>query len=188
MSVVKALKTMALLTIEEGIEAMRKASGTGYRPLGSERLASWCRVGHPEKGETTVHNVTHLGLSVLFATVVLILVPHAARAQDPVKVDPQHYKVEFENAQVRVLRISYGPHEKSVMHGHPGSVAVFLTDNQVKFTLPDGKTEERSGKAGQTVWLAAGKHLPENMHDKPFEIILVELKAKPTKTPSTKTK
>ena len=34
-----------------------------------------------------------------------------ARAQtaskaDPVKVDPKHYKVEFENESVRVLRIS----------------------------------------------------------------------------------
>ena len=29
-----------------------------------------------------------------------------AMAQDPVKVDAKHYKVEFENDQVRVLRIS----------------------------------------------------------------------------------
>jgi hypothetical protein len=28
----KAVKTTPLMTIEEGIEAMRKASGTGYRP------------------------------------------------------------------------------------------------------------------------------------------------------------
>ena len=34
------------------------------------------------------------------------------RAQDPLKVDPQHYKLEFENPQVRVLRIHYGPREK----------------------------------------------------------------------------
>jgi uncharacterized protein with GYD domain len=31
----KALKTTPLMTIEEGLEAMRKASGTGYRPPGS---------------------------------------------------------------------------------------------------------------------------------------------------------
>ena len=31
----KALKTTPLMTIEEGIEAMRKASSTGYRPPGS---------------------------------------------------------------------------------------------------------------------------------------------------------
>ncbi|MFC2094014.1 hypothetical protein ACFLSH_00155 [Bacteroidota bacterium] len=34
-------------------------------------------------------------------------------AQDAAKVDPKHYKVEFENDDVRVLRITYGPGEKS---------------------------------------------------------------------------
>src|SRR5436190_21171919 len=92
-----------------------------------------------------------------------------ALAQDPVKVDPKHYKVEFENEQVRVLRISYAPGEKSVMHQHPNSVAVFLTDGNVKFTTPDGKSETRPAKAGNTMWTPAGKHLPENIGDKPFE-------------------
>jgi len=104
-----------------------------------------------------------------------------AMAQDPVKVDPQHYKVEFENSQVRVLRIHYGPHEKSVMHWHPGAVAVFLTDGHAQFTLPDGHTQPADFKAGVAQWTAPGKHLPENLGDKPFELILVELKAKPTK-------
>jgi len=31
----KAIKTTPLMTVEEGIEAMRKASGAGYRPPGS---------------------------------------------------------------------------------------------------------------------------------------------------------
>jgi len=101
-----------------------------------------------------------------------------ALAQDPVKVDAKHYKVEFENDQVRVLRITYGPHEKSVMHEHPGSVAVFLAEGQAKFTLPDGKTQDAPFKAGSTQWEAAGKHLPENTGDKPFELVLVELKGK----------
>jgi quercetin dioxygenase-like cupin family protein len=100
-------------------------------------------------------------------------------AQDAAKVDAKHYKVEFENAQVRVLRITYGPHEKSVMHGHPASVAVFLTDGSVKFTMPDGKTVTGDVKAGMVQWEAGVKHLPENTGDKPFELILVELKGKP---------
>src|ERR1035437_1038313 len=79
-----------------------------------------------------------LGLAILGTTA--LLVAPAASAQDPVKVDPKHYKVEFENAQVRVLRITYGPHEKSVMHSHPASVAVFLTDLTGKLTMPGGKT------------------------------------------------
>ena len=108
--------------------------------------------------------------------VVASVVP--AMAQDAVKVDAKHYKVEFENDQVRVLRITYAPHEKSVMHGHPANVAVFLTDGQVRFTLPDGKTQDVAVKAGSTQWNAGGKHLPENVGDKPFELVLVELKHK----------
>jgi hypothetical protein len=99
-------------------------------------------------------------------------------ALDAVKVDPKHYKVELENDQVRVLRIHYGPHEKSAMPSHPGSVAVFLTDAHVKFTTPDGKTQNANAKAGSTQWEAGGAHLPENAGDQPFELILVELKGK----------
>ena len=102
--------------------------------------------------------------------------------QDPVEMDSKHYKVEFENDQVRVLRIQYAPGDKSVMHGHPNSVAVFLTDQKVKFTYADGKSEEVGGKAGEAKWIPAISHLPENINDKPLELILVELKPKPTTT------
>ena len=96
--------------------------------------------------------------------------------QDPVQVDPKHYKVELENDRVRVLRITYGPREKSVMHGHPATVAVFLTENRGRFTFPDGRTEERSWTVGQSMLLPAEEHLPENLTDKPLELVLVELK------------
>ena len=114
----------------------------------------------------------------LFMAAVLFASALPAMAQDAVKVDPKHYKVELDNDQVRVLRITYGPHEKSVMHDHPASVAIFLTDANVRFTLPDGKTEDAQPKAGSVQWSAGGKHLPENMSDVPFELILVELKGK----------
>jgi quercetin dioxygenase-like cupin family protein len=122
-------------------------------------------------------------ISLLSGVITLLLT--TAVAQDPVKVDPQHYKVEFENAQVRVLRIHYGPHEKSVMHYHPNSVAVFLTDGTSKMTLPGGKTQDDNFKAGQTLWTPAGKHLPENTGDQPFELLLVEQKSKPATTAGT---
>ena len=113
---------------------------------------------------------------ILVASVLLWAT--AALAQDPVKVDPKHYKVEFENAQVRVIRSHYGPHEKGAMHEHPANVSVLLTDIHLKVTMPDGKTEEFHGKAGETGWLAAVKHQAENLSDKPFELIQVELKGK----------
>ena len=102
--------------------------------------------------------------------------PQKMAQVDPVKVDSKHYTVVLENDQVRVLRIKYGAHDKSVMHGHPNGVAVFLTDAHFKFTLPDGKKEEPKSKAGEIMWLEGGDHLPENLSDKAFEAILVELK------------
>ncbi len=96
--------------------------------------------------------------------------------QDAVAVDPKHYKVEFENDQVRVLRIHYGPGEKSVMHAHPAAVAVFLTEGHVKFGLPGGKTATENVRPGQAQWTDKQQHLPENAGTKPFELVLVELK------------
>jgi quercetin dioxygenase-like cupin family protein len=120
-------------------------------------------------------------LSFVTATLAALVVSIAApmRAQDPVKVDPKHYKVEFENDQVRVLRITYGPGEKSVMHEHPDAVATFLADSKGRFNLADGSKQDFENKKGSVLWTPAGKHLPENTGDKPFELILVELKTKP---------
>jgi quercetin dioxygenase-like cupin family protein len=100
-----------------------------------------------------------------------------ARAQDPVKVDPAHYKVISENAQVRVLRVHYDPHSKSVMHSHPDCVLVVLSaSGRTKFTYPDGKTEIREMKAGDAQFTPHTVHLPENVGDHPMDAILVELK------------
>jgi quercetin dioxygenase-like cupin family protein len=119
-------------------------------------------------------------ISKFFAIIIVafFLLTGSSFAQDAVKVDSKHYKVEFENDQVRVLRITYGVGEKSVMHEHPNAVAVFLTDGQNSFTFPDGKTEKANLKAGMTIWSPGGKHLPENIGNKPFELLLVELKSK----------
>jgi len=97
-------------------------------------------------------------------------------ADDPVRVDPKHYKVEFENDRVRVLRIKYAPGEKSVMHSHPESIGVFLTDAHAKFTYPDGRTEDINANAGSVLHMDAFTHLPESTSGTPFEVIQVELK------------
>ena len=100
----------------------------------------------------------------------------AKLAHDAVNVDPSHYKVAFENEEVRVVRIHYGPHEKSVMHDHRPGTLIFLTDHHVRFTYPDGRSEEVTAKAGQVQWEPGITHLPENLTDKPLELILVEQK------------
>ncbi len=97
--------------------------------------------------------------------------------RDPVEVDSKHYKVEFENEQVRVLRITYGPKEMSEMHAHPNGVGVFLTDGEARFHFEDGTSEDMSWKAGEAAWFPAASHNPENLGDGPIELIEVELKS-----------
>ncbi len=96
--------------------------------------------------------------------------------RDSVEVDPQHYKVEFENDLVRVVRIKYGAGEKSLMHDHARYVVVNLTDGSVRFTNPDGTTEDAANKAGDVAWSDAVRHLPENTGDQAFEAVLTEIK------------
>jgi quercetin dioxygenase-like cupin family protein len=112
----------------------------------------------------------------LFCAVVCLFAVTSAIAQDAAMVDPKHYKVEAENDQVRVLRVHYGPGERSVMHSHPGQVVVYLTDGTMKFHMPDGKTQDASGKAGETQITPAVVHDPENTGKTAFDAIVVELK------------
>lgn len=107
---------------------------------------------------------------------MLLLVVSGAMAQDPVEVDPDHYQVAFENEHVRVLLINYNPGESSVMHYHPASVAIFLTDLEVEFAAPDGSKVVAEQKAGDVAWAPAGRHLPTNLGDEPLKVYQIELK------------
>ncbi len=103
-------------------------------------------------------------------------VAQVAMAQDSVAVAPGQYKVEFEDDAVRVLRVVYAPGEKSAMHEHPDSVAVYVTGGRIRITLPDGRVGEPRVPPGATMRHAAGGHAIENIGDAPFELVLVELK------------
>ena len=113
---------------------------------------------------------------VLLCVAVCLLAATSAFSQDAAKVDPKHYKVESENAEMRILRVHYGPHEKSVMHSHPSGAVVYLTDGSMIFHMPDGKTQNLSGKTGQALYTPAIVHLPENTGDKPFDAVVIEMK------------
>lgn len=118
-------------------------------------------------------------LNAMFTIIfMLILLYGYSFAQDAAKVDPKNYKVEFENDQVRVLKINYQPGEESVMHSHPEGVVVFLTDGDGRFTFPDGKTQDQKFKAGKVIWTPETIHKPENIGTKPFEVIQIEMKEK----------
>jgi beta-alanine degradation protein BauB len=93
-----------------------------------------------------------------------------------VKVDPAHYKVVFENASVRVLKISYAPGAKSVMHQHPDSIVIPLAASKVRFALPDGKSEDNDLANEAAQYTPAGTHNPANVGTGPVDALLIEFK------------
>jgi quercetin dioxygenase-like cupin family protein len=100
----------------------------------------------------------------------------SAVAQDAVKVDPAHYKVMFENASVRVLRIGYAPGTKSIMHQHPDAIVVALTPSKVRFAMPDGKSQDSDMPNESAMYTPAGTHTPANIGTGPVDAVLVEFK------------
>ena len=106
-------------------------------------------------------NFADLMLGALFVGSMFFAAALGISAQDATTADAKHYKVMFENDRVRVLRVTYGVKEKSVVHSHPDAVAVSLTGMQGKFNLAGGKSENRTFKAGEVRWSPAEVHTPE---------------------------
>lgn len=116
----------------------------------------------------------------LCAAVFLCMVANSAIAQDPTKVAPTHYRLQFENDRVQVVNVHYGPHEKSEMHEHPGGVVVIVTGGHLKFTDPNGKVTEVYSKPGESRWFPPFKHKVENVGDEPYNAVYIGIKGKLT--------
>jgi beta-alanine degradation protein BauB len=109
-------------------------------------------------------------VSLLFCT--------AAVGQDPLKVEPTHYKLAFENEYVQVVNVHYGPHEKSALHGHMGGVVVVLTAGHLRFTDENGKVQEVHAKPGDPRWFPPFKHTVENLGDTSYNAVYIGIKDK----------
>jgi len=90
--------------------------------------------------------------------------PAPTSSMDPFKVDAKHYSLEFENDQVRVLRVHYGPRENGVLHEHKlNHIVVYLND-------------QAKGKAGEVRLDEPATHTEQNPLDHPVERIAIDLK------------
>jgi hypothetical protein len=118
--------------------------------------------------------------------VIFLLFTVAASAQDPLKVAPQAYKLEFENEWVKVMRVHYAPHEKIPAHDHTERAAayVYLNDGgPVIFKhigLAYGAVTRPATKAGGFRLYKALKevHEVENTSDLPSDFLRVEFKTR----------
>jgi quercetin dioxygenase-like cupin family protein len=101
---------------------------------------------------------------------------NSSMAQEAFKVEPTHYKLDFENDTVQVVNVHYGPHEKSSLHSHPGGVVVTLTPGHLKFTDEHGKVRETHSMAGEARWFPPFRHSVENLGDTPYNAVYIGIK------------
>ncbi len=90
--------------------------------------------------------------------------PPPVTAIDPTVVDPTRYRVEFENAAVRVLRVHFEPHAKGALHEHQlNRVVVYMNDQ------PGAKKDDVRMSGAAT-------HTEQNDSDAPADRIAIELR------------
>ncbi len=96
---------------------------------------------------------------------------------DPVKIDPKHNVLLFENAQVRVFRSTREAGGTEMMHEHAGTgrVGVFLTDLDGTVKLADGSSSALHVKAGDVSWSGPVTHATTNLGAGRLEMIVVEV-------------
>lgn len=123
----------------------------------------------------------------LVALVFMFLFAAQAPAQDPLKVLPQAYKLQFENDWVKVTRVHYAPHEKLPPHQHTQTASAYVYLNNsgpVVFKhigLAYGAVTRPATREG-TFRLYQGLeeiHEVENLSDLQSDFLRVEFKTEP---------
>jgi len=113
---------------------------------------------------------------LFWAGALMCLATASVDEQDPTNAEPRHYKLDFENVKVQVISVHYAPHEKSVMHEHPGGVVVILRAAHLRFTDEGGKAREISSKPGEARWYPPFKHRVENLGVTPYDAVYIGIK------------
>ncbi len=110
----------------------------------------------------------------LVVGVLLSAVPLAA--QNPLHADAAHFKVEYEDARVRVLRFRLMPGETSPQHEHATRITVVVSGSRLRISDTEGASHEMTVYTGAAERQLATRHTVENVGDQPYEELTTEFK------------
>ena len=97
-------------------------------------------------------------------------------ALDPLRVDPKDSSWNSRTPRCG-LSASRWSTASAPMHEYVlNHVVVYLTDQNVRETSPEGKAQVTERKAGDFSWSGPSRHKVENLSDKALEQVVVELK------------
>jgi hypothetical protein len=101
----------------------------------------------------------------------------ARTALDALRVAPGAFTLEFENSEVRVLRLRLAPRQSVPLHALANRLVVYITDLHIRQVSagPRADTIEQH-KASEFSWFGASTQTSENQADAPIEAVVVEFK------------
>lgn len=90
----------------------------------------------------------------------------------------QDRSVPIDNDQVKVLKVTQGPHIKTKLHKHDmNRVMIYLQPGQQTIDYEGGKRTQLNWKAGEALWSPkSGMHIAEITSGNPVTIVELELK------------
>jgi quercetin dioxygenase-like cupin family protein len=121
--------------------------------------------------------MTRLELPRIGAIAIALLVATTgAFGQDVAAVNPNTIKVKLDNERVRVMEATLPPGAKEHLHHHPRSIVYVMAGGKVRNHAADGKTNDVTYTAGDTLYREPVTHWAENVGTTTIRMIVIELK------------
>ena len=110
-----------------------------------------------------------------------IIPPEVLKGKDAVEADPKHYKVDFENDRMRVLRLTLKADEVAPVHDGRDALFVCLAAGSdkachIRLTRPGGHSQDIHMQAGESRWIYADTRSERNIGPQPLEVLVIETK------------
>jgi len=110
-----------------------------------------------------------------------IIPPEVLKIKDALTADPKHYRLEFENDRMRVLRLSLKGGESAPVHDDRDALFVCIAVGSdkachLRLARPGGPTQDIHLQAGESRWIYGDTRSEKNLSTQPLEMLLIETK------------
>ena len=100
------------------------------------------------------------------------------RVDDIVAISPDVHRVIFENAVIRVLKVTVKAGAAVPMHRNPENINYILKPGTLRLIDPAGSATDVQLTEGQVIPAPVGEHAVENVGNSEVQTICIELKSR----------
>src|SRR5580704_9614719 len=110
-----------------------------------------------------------------------IVPPEVVKGKDALAADPKHYKLEFENEHMRVLRLTLKADEVSPVHDDLDALFVCIAVGSdkachLRLTRPRRRSQDIHLQAGESRWVYGDTRSEKKLRTQPLEMLVIETK------------